>query len=611
VSTTVDGVLGLAPAIATAAGGEGSLVADIGFCLIVAGLLSIVFARFKIPSIAAFLVAGVVLGPQVAHVVTNQANIETIAHLGLTLLLFVIGLEIDLGKLLGSGRTIVLSGLLQFPLTVAFGYGATALLQLSGWAPLAGTYLPIYVGFTLASSSTLLVVKLMQERFQMDTTVGRVAVGVLIAEDIWAIVVLAMQPNFAKPELGVVGLTFVGIAIVTGAAVALAKYFLPIAFRWIAKTPELMLVAAVAWCFGIGAFGANLGGILSVVGIHVQMQVSTEMGALIAGASIASLPYTHHVVAKVAVVKDFFITLFFVALGMGIPRPESADVLLLAVVITALMLASRLVVFFPLFYFTGMDRRSAFVAATRLGQISEFCLVIGYLGYGYGHIGLATGSAIIFAFVIAALATPFLYEQADRLHDAVGPLLARLGFRTPEAEGAETTSERIPALVLLGFHRVASSLLWEIRRRRPDLLKDVLVVDFNVALHADIAATGARVTYGDISSFEMLEHLGVDRAQVIACTIPDDVLKGTTNLKLTEGLRALNPKARLIVNAIAFADAAPMYEAGADFVYLSRVETARNVLPAIEAALAGSLGDHRKREEAAMGSYDTRREVLS
>ena len=140
----------LPPAIATAVGGEGSLVTDIGFCLIVAGFLSLVFARLKIPSIAAFLVAGVILGPQVSHVVTNQANIETIAHLGLTLLLFVIGLEIDVGQLLGSGKTIVISGLLQFPLTVAFGYGATALLQLTGWAPLAGGYLPIYVGFTLA-----------------------------------------------------------------------------------------------------------------------------------------------------------------------------------------------------------------------------------------------------------------------------------------------------------------------------------------------------------------------------------------------------------------------------------------------------------------------------
>ena len=385
---------------------------------------------------------------------------------------------------------------------------------------------------------------------------------------------------------------------------------LPIGFRWIAKSPELMLMAAVGWCFGIGALGANLGAIISLSGVHVTMQVSAEMGALIAGASIASLPYTHHVVAKVAVVKDFFITLFFVALGMGIPKPDSVDVLLLAVVIALLMLASRYVVFFPLFYLTGLDRRGAFVGATRLGQISEFCLVIGYLGFGYGHIALATGSAIIFAFVIAALATPFLYEQADRLHDALGPLLERLGFRAPVAGGDTAAGEKAPALVLLGFHRVASSLLWEIANRRSDLIKDVLVVDFNVALHEDIAATGARVSYGDISNFEMLQQLGVDQARVIVCTIPDDVLKGTTNLKLTEGLRALSPKARLIVNAVDFASVKAMYDAGADLVYLSRVETALNVLPAVDAALAGTLADFRRQHEAAVGRAEERSEVL-
>ncbi len=596
----------VSPAIAAAGGGAESLVTDIGFCLIVAGFLSLLFARLKIPSIAAFLAAGVILGPELGHIVTNKGNIEIIAHLGLTLLLFVIGLGIDLGKLLGSGKTIVLSGLLQFPLSVAFGYAATALLQLTGWAPLAGSYLPIYVGFTLASSSTLLVVKLMQERFQMDTVVGRVAVGVLIAQDVWSIVVLAMQPNFAKPELGVVGLTFLGIGIVTAIAVALAKYVLPVAFRWIAKSPELMLVAAVGWCFGIGALGANLGAIISLAGVQVSMQVSSEMGALIAGASIASLPFTHHVVAKVAVVKDFFITLFFVALGMGIPRPDSVAVMALALVIVLLMLASRYLVFFPLLYLTGLDRRGAFVGSTRLAQISEFCLVIGYLGYRYGHIGVATGSAIIFAFVIAALATPFLYEQADRLHDALAPVLQQLGFRAPAAGGEPATGETAPALVLLGFHRVASSLLWEVQQRRPDLLKDVLVVDFNVALHESIAATGARVTYGDISNFEMLQELGVDRAQAIVCTIPDDVLKGTTNLRLTEGLRQLNPQARLIVNAIEFAGVKAMYDAGADYVFLARAETARNVLPALEAALGGTLADFRHRQEATLG----RAEVL-
>ena len=138
----------------------------------------------------------------------------------------------------------------------------------------------------------------------------------------------------------------------------------------------------------------------------------------------------------------------------------------------------------------------------------------------------------------------------------------------------------------------------------------MLVVDFNVALHPAIAATGAQVTYGDISNYEMLAHLGVEQAKVIVCTIPDDVLKGTTNLELTRVLRALNPRAKLIVTAVSFADTGEMYAAGADYVFLARAEAARNLMPAVAAALAGTLPEHRQREEAALGAPGARAEVL-
>ncbi|MBM3273625.1 MAG: cation:proton antiporter, partial [Candidatus Sericytochromatia bacterium] len=192
-------------------GGNGaSLVADIGACLVMSGLLSVVFTRLKIPTIAAFLLAGIILGPEVSRTVTDKENIETISHLGLILLLFLIGLEIDFKKLLSSGRTMILSGLLQFPLCVAFGFAVAKLVALSGWSALAGPYTALYVGVTAAASSTLLVVKLFQEKYQLDTIVGRMALGILIFQDLWAMVVLAVQPNFAKPDLAPVALTFLG-----------------------------------------------------------------------------------------------------------------------------------------------------------------------------------------------------------------------------------------------------------------------------------------------------------------------------------------------------------------------------------------------------------------
>ncbi len=221
-----------------AGGGLDPLVQDIGVCLVTSGLLAVLFTRLKLPDIAAFLAAGVLVGPIVGHVVTDAENIGTIADLGLILLLFVIGLEIDLRKLAASGRTLIVTGLLQFPLCVAFGFAFASLLAPVFPGPLRESYAPLYVGFATAASSTLLVVSLLQSGRQIDTQVGRIALGLLIFQDIWAIIVLAIQPNFESPELGPVATTFLGTAILIGIAAMLARYVLPFAFRWIARVPS-------------------------------------------------------------------------------------------------------------------------------------------------------------------------------------------------------------------------------------------------------------------------------------------------------------------------------------------------------------------------------------
>ncbi|MHC5037582.1 MAG: cation:proton antiporter domain-containing protein [Planctomycetota bacterium] len=596
--------------VIAAGGGVDPLVRDIGFCLIVSAILCVVFTRLRIPSIAAFLVAGVIVGPQLGEIVTDKANIETIANLGLTLLLFVIGLEIDVKKLIARGKTLIITGLLQFPLCIAFGYAVALTLQATGWEIMQGSYLPLYVGFTVAASSTLIVIKLLQERFQLDTVVGRMALGMLIFQDIWAIVILAVQPKFQDPAIGPVILTFIGIGTVLLFSVLVAKYILPTAFNWIAKIPELMLVAALGWCFAVGSFGYNLDTLLGFIGIHLHIQVSMEMGALIAGATIAALPYSHEVVTKVIVVRDFFVTLFFVGLGMGIPAPNSFDVLLLALLLGTTAVLARFVIFFPLMYYAGLDRRNAMVSSTKLAQVSEFCLVIAYLGLGYEHIGSDMVSAVIFAFVITALATPLLFRIADPIHDRLGGVLRLLGFHPPPAKARDGAEDGSGALVILGFHRLASSILHEIERTRPDMLKEIMVVDFNVAIHPQIAATGANVKYGDISNKDALHHLGVDDAKVIVCTIPDDVLKGTSNLQLAKNLRHINPEAIIIINALEISAVKDMYEAGADYVFLSRIETARNILPALDAAIGGNLEEFKKEQESQFGPLDARHEVF-
>ncbi len=558
-----------------AAGAVSPLVRDLGLCLVAAGLLSAVFVRLKIPAIAALLGAGVVLGPAGLEAIVDRGSVDTIANLGLTLLLFVIGLEVNLGALLSSGRTLVISGLVQVPLTLAAGTGIFLAIGLTGWGLLGNTYTALYMGVACSFSSTLLVVKYLHERRLLDSTVGRLCIGILIFQDIWAIIFLALQPSFANPSVMPILKTFGGTALLGVGAALVARYALGYAFHVVARSPELVVTLALAWCFGVGLTGT-------------QLSVSMEMGALIAGATIATSPFAYEVVARVIHLRDFFVTLFFVGLGMSIPVPDGADVIALAVVVAVIAVALRFLLFLPLFYTTGLDRRNSTNASAKLAQVSEFCLVIAYLGAQVGHIGGPEVSVVIFAFVLTALLTPFLFSMSDKLYLKLRGVLDKVGIRSrstkPEAENASP-----PRLVLLGFHRVASALIAEIERTQPDLIRDTLVIDINAALHEQLRKRGVQVVYGDVSSVEVLRHAGVENAAVIVSTVSDTLLKGTSNVHLVKHVRALAPKAVIVAHADRVSDMAALRAAGADHAFRAPSEVAIGLVPALFAALDGNM----------------------
>lgn len=601
----------LAARPAYAAGGEmTALVHDIGIGLFLSGLCAIVFSRLHLPAIAGYIVAGVVAGPLGLKLVTDTHNIETIAQFGFVLLLFVIGLEMDVGKILKSGRTIILSGVLSFPLIVVFGFAIANVLMLVGLGSIIGTQLgALYVGIVIGCSSTLLVVKLFQEAFELDTVPGRVALGLLVIEDLWAIIVIILQPSLHEPHMMPILFSFVGIGILAVLAFGIARTLTPIAFRWIAKSPEIILVGAISWCFAIVFLGASFDPITEAL-FHTEfhLNVSAGMGALIAGATIASLPYATEIVTKVGVVKDFFVTLFFVGLGLSIPQPSGPGVIVLAVLIAAVAIAARQFILFPLLYFNGLDQRNAEVTSVRVAQISEFSLVIAFLGSDLGHLSQDLASAIIFGFVLTAIATTPLYHSAYKIHERLAPTLRKLGFKDPPA--ADDEEDESYRLAILGFHRVASSLLYNIAREDQALARKTLVVDFNVSLHDRIREVGAHVKYGDLANPETLHHAGVDKAEVVVLTVPDDLLRGTDNRKLVENVRRINPKAIIVANAVAFPDCGPIYEAGANYVFLSRLDTARELGEAIGAALNGNLPSYRMARESADGKLVERQEVL-
>ncbi|KAB2911074.1 MAG: hypothetical protein F9K40_01435, partial [Kofleriaceae bacterium] len=211
-----------------------------------------------------------------------------------------------------------------------------------------------------------------------------------------------------------------------------------------------------------------------------------------------------------------------------------------------------------------------------------------YLAAKLGQVDGMHVSAVIFAFVLTALATPFLFGMSDRLYLSLRGLLDKLGIRSrgvkPEAE-----SENPPRLVLLGFHRVASALLAEIERTEPELVPETMVIDINSGLHEQLRQRGVQVVYGDMSSTEVLRHAGIDKAKVIVSTVPDTLLRGTSNAQIVRQLRQLAPDAVIIACADRASDVKLVRDAGADHAFRPPAEVAIGLVPAVIAGLEGTM----------------------
>jgi Kef-type K+ transport system membrane component KefB/voltage-gated potassium channel Kch len=568
------------------------LIQDITFSIVTAWFLGVCAQFFRQPPILAYLAGGFLLGPSGLHLVRSEESINVISELGLILMLFMIGLEIDLKKIVRAGTVIIGASIIQIAGTCILGIVFFWLVL-----PLGGAHWdPLYLAIAAALSSTVIIVKVLYEKRELDTLPGRITLGVLVVQDLSAILFLAVQPNLDNLQVGILALSVGRVFVLVGAAMLISRFVLPWIFHRIARSPELVLVGALAWCFLVGEAGERL-------------QLSREMGALIAGVALSTFPYALDVTAKVTTLRDFFITLFFVALGMSIPLP-TVSIVSLALLIAGFLIASRIVTVFLPLYFMRQGLRASLLPAINLSQMSEFSLVLIQVGVAAGQTSTQAASAASLAFVILAVLSTLAITQSDPLTRAlIGPL-KRLGFRDldhkahEDADGGHAPPRRI---VLLGFFRTASSFLSELHRKNPAMIEQVGVIDFNPQVYETLTAKGVQVTYGDISNPDTLAHSGISQAQIVISTVPDYLLKGTSNEKLVRKVRAQNAKAKIIAVADVLEDVQSLYAAGADYVLSSRLVEARELLEVIHAAEKNLLPDLRAAFDARI---DKREEVL-
>eukprot|EP00443_Scrippsiella_acuminata_P063311 CAMPEP_0115551728 /NCGR_PEP_ID=MMETSP0271-20121206/95877_1 /TAXON_ID=71861 /ORGANISM="Scrippsiella trochoidea, Strain CCMP3099" /LENGTH=783 /DNA_ID=CAMNT_0002985331 /DNA_START=49 /DNA_END=2400 /DNA_ORIENTATION=- len=550
----------------------------------------------KLPLILGYLLGGVLVGPIGLDIVHSQAEIADMSSLGLVFLLFMIGLELDVSELLKMGKVVIGTGLLQFPLCAAIMTGIFMLFETLGLSWGSGPYAVLYVGMPCGISSTMIVVKLLSEKAEMDTAPGRLTVGILIFQDIWAIVVLAIQPDLANPQVLGILRTFGMITGLVLVALAYAKFVMPAVFLYASKSIELMLIISLAWCFFMCCLAT-----LPFIGL------SMELAALISGVALATFPYSAEFNGKIKYIRDFFITLFFVGLGMQIPLP-SVDAIAKAVLVALVVLLVRWIGIFAVVNALGGDKRLASVSTINLSQISEFALVICSLGMNYKHITEETLVILIWTFSILAISSSYMIGYNWTIYGMLCRACRKITRRGPavKADPAEMPGEGEDHvdrnIVLLGFHKIAAMLVAHFEHHNPHLLAKLHVIDFHEHIMPELRKRGVTCAYGDISSPDVLEHAHHGEVRLVICSIPDSMLQGVTNLRLLQIAKQVWPEADVIVSADNPRQAHSLYEAGADYVLRTAKLCAERLHTLISDHSSHTVHHHHVGEEVKLAS---------
>jgi Kef-type K+ transport system membrane component KefB len=547
-----------------------TLLRDIALGIVFAALLGHVAWLLRQPLILGYIAGGVMLSSKMGFgLVTDPASIELISEIGLILLLFIIGLEIDLRELRRLGRSMLVLGAGQFVINALLGLAFFAWL---GYRMAEGRFDLVYLAIVISLSSTLIVVKLLRERFELKILSGRLTLGVLVVQDIWAILFMAVQPSLTDPGVLRIAQSIAGGGVLVGVAFLASRYLLAPLLEASARRPELVLISSVAWCFAISGFADQLG-------------LSREMGALIAGVSISAFPYGSDVISKVTGVRDFFVTLFFVALGLKVPVP-GADVLGHALLIVVFVLLSRVVSVVPTAVLLGNGLYAGMVTALNLAQISEFSLVILTLGADYGHVSERVGAVVLTAMILTSLLSPYLIGGNDRISRWLVRPFER-GRAAGPAGGPAAPARPPRDIVLLGHFRIAQAVLDLVETQVPHLKARITLVDYDANRAHGVIARGFRWEYGDLANPDALEHLGLDEARIVVTTISDTFLKGISTRRLVSNLRRLAPGAVIVMTGEEKIDMEDLLRAGADHVLIPGEITGERILELLNRDEAG------------------------
>ncbi|MFC4871007.1 cation:proton antiporter [Negadavirga shengliensis] len=473
---------------------------ELAIILFFAALLGGLGQLLRQPLIVVFMAVGILVGPAVLDIVKSEENIHLLAEIGIAILLFIVGLKLDLRVIRSVGKIALLTGLGQVLFTSLIGY-------IIGKSLGFGNLHSFYIAVALTFSSTIIIVKLLSDKKEIDSLHGQIAVGFLIVQDIVVILVMIVLSTMRQEENGTIWQS-VGGTIISGIVLflltlAAMKWVIPSLSFFLAKSQEMLVLFAVAWSIVLAAVGELMG-------------FSGEVGAFLAGVSLASSQFKDTISSRLVSLRDFMLLFFFVSLGADLNFDVIGNQVPAALIFSLFVLVGNPLIVLVIMGIMGYRKRTAFLAGLTVAQISEFSLIFAGLGLSVGHINEEIVGLITLVGLITIGLSTYLILYSHSIYKMLSPVLSPFQRETPYRElGIQEGEKKRYDLIIIGFGRFGSRIAEML-----DENKEIpyLGVDFDPQIVKEWQKTGKDVIYGDMEDPEIFEQIPFKGSKCVIST---------------------------------------------------------------------------------------------
>ena len=519
---------------------KGDIFFEISLIIIIATIFAFLANRIKQPLIPAYIITGLLIGP-LYGLITNKELIRTLSEIGIAFLLFMVGIELDLRKLKDVSLVSGLGGTIRSLSMFTIGF---ILALFMGFVAKEAAY----IGIIIAFSSTMIVVKLISDKGELDTLHGRIIIGILLLEDLLAILALSVLTSLnGNSALSIFIALIKGVFLLLITFVS-TKFLFPAIFKISAKNQELLFLSSLSACF-----------LFSIIAYYLNFSIS--IGAFLAGLSLAPLPYNLVIIGKVRSIRDFFATLFFVSLGMELTIESIRQIVAPLIALVLLTISVKPLITMFLCSFFGYKKRVSFLTSISLAQVSEFSLIIVAQGLILNHVSRNIFALATLVAIVTMVITSYFVKFDNSLYLKLKKYLKPFDRLTQKYKDLEYLPQKKNVdIILCGHDRLGYSISRTIQRMK----KNILVVDYNPEIIKNLIKIKMPCLYGDIGDMEVLERLPLKKVEMIISTIPSS----RVNKVLIGKVKEINKKAIVYVTALSVEKAIMLYDAGADYVIL-------------------------------------------